>query len=76
MDIKELRKLVKFARKQGILKLKMNGLEVELSQNAISPTNITRSPKLEQTEPPQKQYTENDVLFWSTQNLDPIGEAQ
>lgn len=73
MDIKELRLLIKFARKQGILKLKMNGLEVELCQSAISPTKITRQTKPEEATPPPKEYTEEDMLFWSSQPLDPGG---
>jgi len=74
MTVKELRVLIKFARKQGILKLKMNGLEVELSQSAISPTKITRQPKLVDNTPPPVKYTEEDMLFWSSQAIDPAGE--
>ena len=72
MNFKELQKIVKFARKQGIIRLKMADCELELSQSAISPTKITRTIKTDNKDVESKsQYSDEQILFWSTQPIDP-----
>lgn len=68
MTLKEFEQLVKLAKKAGILKLKMDGVEIE-----FDPESLHKKPRNKSTpEVPQSSpYTDEQTLMWSTQgNLD------
>jgi hypothetical protein len=76
MTNKELKSLVKLMRSNGILSLKVNGAELLLSPEALFPQSKSDSKfKPQQAEelaniPAQKQYTDEEIMFWSAPNLE------
>lgn len=63
-------------RKEGVLSLKMEGIELNLAQAAILPDEHKDSPTdTEPAQPTQPQYTDMDVLFWSAPGHLPDPEA-
>lgn len=73
-DHKKLKKLVKFMREQGVLTLKMDGIELNLAPQAILPDKPTRDSDTE-TESPAPQFSEADALFWSSPGFVPTDEV-
>lgn len=73
MTFKELQKVVRFAKKSGILKLKMGSTEIEFTHDALLqiPKKLgeVKAVPADSTE----TYTDEQMLFWSTQ--DPLAEA-
>lgn len=67
-DIKfpnELAKIIDLCRKKGVKSIEIEGLKLELHEEA-PPSNYKR--KLELTpssEKPEKEFTEEDYLLWS-----------
>jgi hypothetical protein len=82
LTLVELRKITKFARSQGILRLKTQDIEIEFSPDAIFPSKRrpTRLSQMLQTRPeggielPNPPYTDEEILLWSSPALDP-GES-
>lgn len=73
MELKEIQALIKFVKKQGILKFKSGDLEIELSPDSI----IRKRTKRELKEKPSElkpQYSEDQILMWSVPDLDPLKE--
>lgn len=81
MDIKNLKKLVNFCRKNGISALKYGEIEFQLSPAAFdekpkkSKQDSTNEPAII---PSEDSFTEEDALFWSVQNagLQDVEEVQ
>lgn len=73
MNLKEIRELVKFAKKQGILKLKLPDLEIELDPQGLAPRR-TRTKKSDKDLQDKPQYSDMDALLWSVPDLDPLKE--
>lgn len=70
MTFKELQRIVKFAKKSGIVKLKVDGVELEFTHEAL--VTRSRKPSKEAAFDPTAQYTDEQMLFWSTANADNI----
>jgi hypothetical protein len=69
-DLKKLRKLVKFMQKEGVLTLKMSEIELQLSQAAILPLETAPDAPSPSADAPQDpEYTEEELLFWSSPGL-------
>lgn len=60
MDVKELAKLIKLCRKEGVVHYKTADFEFKLGPNVKKTTQS--NDKIEQ----DPQPTEEDVLFWSS----------
>jgi hypothetical protein len=75
-DLLKIRKLVAFMRKEGVLSLKMEGIELNLAQAALLPDEPSKkSAEPEPTQPDQTQYTDLDWALWSAPGLQPDPEA-
>lgn len=69
MDTKELEKIVKFCRKNGITRLKNAEIEIELSPIALFPESAYKKAKLAggPAEPEvENAFSEEDILNWSS----------
>lgn len=63
-DLKKLKKLVLFCRKNGVLSLKQGEIEISLSPAAMEPESVT--PQTTEPDAPLKpEYAAEDMLFWS-----------
>lgn len=66
LDLKELKKTVKFMRDQGILSLKLPDFEINLSPSSIFPEKPrSKSEESEIKEDFAPRYTEEQILNWS-----------
>lgn len=76
-NTKDLAKLVKFLRKEGISTLKSGDFAISLSPGALFPTKPTKADSgSDEIETPTK-YTEDDVLNWSSAGIpNPVSGAQ
>lgn len=78
MTSKQLKSIMLLCRKHGVLKLKLEGLELELTENYQSEVFLTKkqaseaSSTTKQSEPPNPadmswdQMSDEQRLFWST----------
>lgn len=64
MDLKELEKLCKLCRKNGIRKLKSSDIELEFDHISY-PVRISKRVKDEETKT-EEQFSEEDALYWSS----------
>lgn len=69
-DLKNLKKLVAFCRKNGVLNLKSGGTEISLAPAAMDLDGGKHKTKDQPIETDQK-YTEEQMLFWSAPGMDP-----
>jgi len=76
--LKELKKIVSFCRKNGVTSLKMDGIEIALSQTALFPESEYKRKKASKAAPgalssdfipTEPQYTDEDILLWSSAGL-------
>lgn len=72
MTFKDFQKFVKFAKKQGVLKLKVEGMEIEFIHDAVMPQPSSRIQAVSM-EDAKSQYTDEQMLFWSTH--DPLANT-
>lgn len=69
MDTKQLKKLVSFARKNGVLRIKTADFEVELSPQALFPQRQSHNKASAKPDLiPTDSYSADEVLFWSAGN--------
>ena len=68
MTLKELKPLVKFAREQGILTLKMAGVELAFSPDSMFPEKKkkTEEPEAPAPQTAEENFTEEQILMWSS----------
>lgn len=59
MTDEELKKLLKVCRANGVLSIKMEGIELQLSDS--SPKSRAKNPQS-----PKEKYSDDDTLFWSS----------
>ncbi len=74
MDIKnpkDLDKIVKFCRKNGVTSLKSGDFEISFSPAALFPESEYKKKKEESSIPVQVEslYTEEDILNWSSAGI-------
>lgn len=67
-NIKELEKILKLCRKQGITELTMQGMAFKFGDLPLEPGAKTE-------EPANTMPSDEDMLFWSSQP-DPLAERQ
>ncbi len=68
-DIHKARKLVNFMRKNGVLALKLEGMELQIAQSALISRKRTRyAADPEEAKPKQSEATEEEALYWSAPN--------
>lgn len=67
-NTKELAKLVKFLRKEGISHLKSGDFEMTLSPGALFPKKPGKESQSD-TIPVENQFSEEDALFWSSAGI-------
>jgi hypothetical protein len=73
MDIKELKKLTSYCRKQGILTLKTPEIEITLSPQALFPTT---KPNEDHSDPiSEGQLSDEDMLFWSSAGIPDVKDS-
>lgn len=68
----ELKKLVSFARKNGLTSLKIDGIEFDLSAAALFPESAYKQKKLLETSKDsasEPALTDEEVLFWSSEGI-------
>jgi hypothetical protein len=63
-DLRKVKKLVAFMRKEGVLTLKQGDIELSLSPMAILHEPAVQSKESESI--PEVKYSDDDVLFWSS----------
>lgn len=61
MDAKEIKKIIKLCKDQGVLTFKSNELEFTLSPDVIKKSKEVLNDKIEQ----DPKMNEEDVLLWS-----------
>lgn len=66
-DLKKIKKLTSFMRKQGLLHLKQGDIELSLSPGAILPDEKPAADSATAEEPIKPRHTEEEILFWSVQ---------
>lgn len=64
MDLKELEKLSKLCRRNGIKKLKSNDIELEFDHISY-PIRLSKKVKDEESKI-KEEFSEEDALFWSS----------
>lgn len=73
-DIKKMKKMVDFMRKQGVLTLKTPEMELRLSSAAIFPENkLIPEPE---TKTSEREFTEEEILLWSSPGHIPDEQIQ
>lgn len=77
IDIKELKKLVKYLRKEGITEFKDGTLELrlELQPKRISKHKTKVDVSDQVNEVPTDEPTREELLFWSAGESEPIKES-
>ncbi len=70
-DLKKIKKLVTFMRKQGVLTLKQADIELSLSPASLQMDFDDHMPKVETINESELKspYDETDMLFWSAPGL-------
>lgn len=72
MTITELKKFTDFARKNGILKLKVNGLELEFSPEALFPSKEKQQVgEVQILEVPKESFSEEQIAEAESLGLTP-----
>jgi len=70
MDAKlarELQKLIKICKKEGVLELKIEGIELKLSPGAVlQPSRYKLKKEKDTPEQITPQYSDEETLFWSS----------
>lgn len=74
MDVKitkDLDKLVRWARKNGVTSLKNGDFSIELAPSALFPESEYKKKKAIDNDPiiTESTYTEEDALFWSSTSI-------
>ena len=64
INMKDLNKLAKFARKNGITNLKIEGIEIQVHPAYLSESVIAKDTTPEM--PVQPQYTDEEIINWSS----------
>lgn len=64
-NMRDLNKLVKFARKNGITHLKVDGIEMHISPGHLIDGVSEQAPETE-VSPTSPQYTDEQILNWSS----------
>lgn len=72
-NLKELEKIVKFCRKQGILTLKHAGFEIALSPSALFPPKPTKADPNSDQIKVEDQFSAEDALYWSSAGIPDSG---
>lgn len=70
-NLKEVEKIIKFCRKNGITRIKEGEVELHISAQALFPES-TYKKKQKEVESPvelENQFTEEDALFWSSAGI-------
>jgi hypothetical protein len=72
VDIKELKKLTEFCRKNGIISLKKGDFEINLSPASLFP----HKPRQEDNTDPitENPYTDEQMMMWSSAGIAPESE--
>jgi hypothetical protein len=79
IDIKNLKKVIKLMRKEGVLELKTPEIEMKLTPDAIEP--LARETPISQTTDSSNEneipaYSDLDTLFWSSPGYVPEDSNQ
>lgn len=71
LNFKDFQRFVKFAKKQGVLRLKLGTTEIEFTHDAVTPIT-KKSRHLKADDDVLPQLSQEDILFYSTR--DPLME--
>lgn len=78
MTFKEIQKLIKFAKKQGLSELNIDGLMFKFAESPEKQGSLQNSTVTEL--PPEDSQaimpSDSDLLFWSTDAFDQITESR
>lgn len=66
VDAKEIKKIIKLCKDQGVLTFKSNELEFTLSPGALKRSIIIQDDKIET----EKPMSPEDILLWSAGGID------
>jgi len=76
-NTKELAKLVKFLRKEGISELKSGDFAISLSPGALFPQKPNKASESQSDHiPTENAFSEEDALFWSSAGIPEQSGAQ
>lgn len=64
-DIKKLKKLVDFMRKQGVLTVKLDEMEIQLSPGALFPHEASETPESPDKQMQAPDLTYEELALWS-----------
>jgi hypothetical protein len=68
-ELKKIRKWVQFMRKEGVLTLKSQGIELSLAPHALFPDSATPEAPIplssESAPAASEAFSEDQILFWS-----------
>lgn len=66
-NLKYLKKLIKLMKSEGVLSLKQQDLDIQLTPSAL--TSVEPTSEGHEPTPAQSTYTEEDALFWSSTGI-------
>jgi len=72
-DIKKMRKLVDFMRKQGVLTLKTQEMELSLSPLAVFPVEHLEGEPVTKEPSPIPEMSDLEIALWSSPGAIPKG---
>lgn len=71
-DLKKIKKLTAFMKKQGVLSLKLPDLELNLAPAAVFHKETNSLPQADESEANAlPQFSEEEALFWSSPGIQP-----
>lgn len=72
-DLKELEKIIKFCRKNGITRIKEGVVELDIAPQALFPESDYKKKKnltlIDSPIETEKKYSDEDALFWSSAGI-------
>lgn len=69
INIKKAKKIIQFMRKEGVSHLKTSELDVTISLNHLPPKKKSKKESYPEEEKIKNNYTEEEVLFWSSPGM-------
>ena len=66
MTPKEIKSFIKLMQKEGVVKLRLPELELELAPHAFIDSSISEAPLVEEKIETENTYTDEEILFWSS----------
>lgn len=73
MDFKEIQKLIKLAKKSGLINIKVGDVELNFTPEAVKP-KLSASSSSDEIK--TEKHDEMAAILWSVQDIDPQARTQ